>query len=579
MQAGTKSWKAFLFGSLDASNFITVDKTPALLWVMELSGRIFGFSSWSLLAPQAVQGVAAVGVLYATVRRWFGAPAALIAGAVLALTPVATLMFRFDNPDALLVLVMTLAGYTITRAIESGQTRWVMLTGALLGLGYLTKMLQAFLVLPAFALAYLWAGQPALGKRIWQLLAGAAALVVAAGWWVVIDLLTPAAARPYVGGSTDNNILQLTFGYNGLGRGTENSPGGGGVGGAARRLGEGAARLGGSGARAGGPPSGGGGGGNSLFGGATGITRLFQSDMGSQISWLLPAALIMLGALLWLRWRAPRTDRTRAAALLWGGWLVLTGLVFSYMSGIIHPYYTVALAPAIGALTGIGAVALWRIRDRWPARIVLAGTLLVTVGWAWVLLGRSPDWMPWLRVVIAVARAAAAGLILASPGRQAPWGVRTRGAAALAIAPISLALIAGLACRWPTASTRRPRRTAARSRRPAPTVAGAAGGRAARADRAAASPAGPGGRAAGPAPAGAGPASRARPSWPAASRVPAAPPALRLELVRPAVAPAQAGPAGAAASAARCPGCWSPVRPATGGRRPPSARPARPRWS
>jgi 4-amino-4-deoxy-L-arabinose transferase-like glycosyltransferase len=446
VQAGTKSWKAFLFGSLDSSNFITVDKTPASLWVMELSGRVFGFNSWSLLAPQAVEGVAAVGVLYAAVRRWFGPPVALIAGAVLALTPVATLMFRFDNPDALLVLVMTLAGYTITRAIESGRTRWVLLTGALLGLGYLTKMLQAFLVLPVFALAYLWAGQPALGKRIWQLLAGAGALVAAAGWWVVIDLLTPAAGRPYVGGSTDNNILQLTFGYNGLGRldGTGNSPGGAG---AVRRLGEGAARVGGSGGRAGGPPSGGGGGGNSLFGGATGITRLFQADMGSQISWLLPAALIMLAALLWLTWRRPRTDRLRAAVLLWGGWLVLTGLVFSYMSGIIHPYYTVALAPAIGALVGIGAVALWRIRDRWAARAVLAGTLLVTVGWAWVLLGRSPDWMPWLRVVIAVAGAAAAGLILASPGRRAanPWAARARSAAALAIAPISLALIAGLA--------------------------------------------------------------------------------------------------------------------------------------
>jgi 4-amino-4-deoxy-L-arabinose transferase-like glycosyltransferase len=406
VQAGTKSWKAFLFGSLDSSNFITVDKTPASLWVMELSGRVFGFSSWSLLVPQALEGVAAAGVLYAAVRRWFGPAAALIAGAVLALTPVAALMFRFDNPDALLVLVMTLAGYTITRAIESGRTRWILLTGALLGLGYLTKMLQAFLVLPAFGLAYLWAGQAALGKRSWQLLAGAGALVVAAGWWVLIDLLTPAAARPYVGGSTDNNILQLTFGYNGLGRldGSESSPSGGG-------------------------------GGNSLFGGATGITRLFQSGMGSQISWLLPAALIMLAALAWLSWRAPRTDRTRAAALLWGGWLALTGLVFSYMSGIIHPYYTVALAPAIGALAGIGAVALWRIRDRWPARIALAGALLVTAGWAWMLLGRSPDWMPWLRVVIALAGAAAAGLILASHTRRA----------AFAIAPISLALVAGLA--------------------------------------------------------------------------------------------------------------------------------------
>ena len=229
VQAGTKSWKAFLFGSVDSSSFITVDKTPASLWVMELSGRLFGFSSWSLLVPQALEGVATVGVLYATIRRWFSPAAAIIAGAVAALTPVAVLMFRFDNPDALLVLVLTLAAYTITRAIESGLTRWIVLTGAVLGLGYLTKMLQAFLVLPVFALAYLWAGQPSLGKRLRQLLAGLASLVTAAGWWVAIDLLTPAADRPYVGGSTDNNILQLTFGYNGLGRlsGSENSAGAG----------------------------------------------------------------------------------------------------------------------------------------------------------------------------------------------------------------------------------------------------------------------------------------------------------------------------------------------------------------
>jgi 4-amino-4-deoxy-L-arabinose transferase-like glycosyltransferase len=355
--------------------------------------------------------VAAVGVLYATVRRWFGPAAAIIAGAVLACTPVATLMFRFDNPDALLTLVMTLAAYAVTRAIESGRTRWVALTGALLGLGYLTKMLQAFLVLPAFGLAYLWAGPGTLGRRLRQLLAGGAAVLGTAGWWVAIDLLTPAADRPYVGGSADNNILQLTFGYNGLGR------------------------LTGSG-----NPGGGGGGG--LFGGATGITRLLRSDMGGQISWLLPAALVALAVLMWVSRRRPRTDRTRAAAVLWGGWLVVTGAVFSYMSGIIHPYYTVALAPPIGALAGIGAAGLWRIRHTRSARILLAGTLLVTAGWAWVLLGRSPGWLPWLRIVIAVAAAAAAGLILAGPALRA---VTARGARALAVAGVSLALVAGLA--------------------------------------------------------------------------------------------------------------------------------------
>jgi len=426
VQAGTKSWKAFFFGSFDAANFITVDKPPASLWVMEISARIFGLNSWSLLVPQALEGVATVGVLYATVRRWFGPAAGLIAGAVLAVTPVATLMFRYDNPDALLVLLLVLSAYAITRALESGQTRWLALTGALLGFGFLTKMLQAFLVLPVFALVYLIAGPPRLGRRIWQLLVGGAAVVVAAGWWVAIVTLTPAADRPYVGGSTNDNILQLTFGYNGLGRLTGNETGS--VGPATRST--------------------------AAFGGPAGLTRLFSSSMGSQASWLIPAALIGLVALLWLSRRSPRTDRTRAAALVWGGWLVLTSLVFSYMSGIIHPYYTIALAPAIGALTGIAAVTLWRIRDRIAAQLTMTAMLAVTAAWAWVLLGRSPGWYPWLRVVVALAALGAAGLILS---RRAVGGDRAgdrgfarltsvgRGRSFVTAAAVSLAVIAGLA--------------------------------------------------------------------------------------------------------------------------------------
>ena len=403
---GTESWKAFFFGSFDAANFITVDKPPASLWVMEISARIFGLNSWSLLVPQTLEGVATVGVLYATVRRWSGPAAGLIAGAVLALTPVATLMFRYDNPDALLVLLLVLAAYAISRAMESGRTRWLALTGALLGFGFLTKMLQAFLVLPVFALVYLIAGPPRLGRRIWQLLAGGAAVVVAAGWWVAIVTLTPAADRPYVGGSTNDSVLQLTFGYNGLGRLDGNETGS--VGPATRST--------------------------AAFGGPAGLTRLFSSSMGSQASWLIPAALIGLIALLWLSRRSPRTDRTRAAALIWGGWLVVTGLVFSYMSGIIHPYYTIALAPAIGALTGIAAVTLWRIRDRVVARLTLTAMLAATAAWAWVLLGRTPGWYPWLRVVVVLAAAGAAAVILS--GRSHKF---------LAVAAVSMAMIAGLA--------------------------------------------------------------------------------------------------------------------------------------
>ena len=234
VQAGTKSWKAFFFGSFDSANFITVDKTPASLWVMELSGRVFGFNQWSMLVPQALEGVASVALLYAAVRRWFGPAAGLVAGLVLALTPVAALMFRFNNPDALLVLLMTAAAYTLVRAVENGRTRWLVFCGVLLGFAFLAKMLQAFLVVPGFAIAYLWAGAPrSLLRRAWQTVVMGAGIIVGAGWWVLIAELTPAADRPYFGGSTNNNILQLAIGYNGLGRITGDETGS--VGGGGRR--------------------------------------------------------------------------------------------------------------------------------------------------------------------------------------------------------------------------------------------------------------------------------------------------------------------------------------------------------
>jgi 4-amino-4-deoxy-L-arabinose transferase-like glycosyltransferase len=423
VQAGTKSWKAFFFGSFDSSNFITVDKTPASLWVMELSGRIFGFSKWSMLAPQALEGVASVALLYAAVKRWFGPQAGLIAGLVLALTPVAALMFRYNNPDALLVLLMTAAAYALVRAVEHGRTRWLALCGVLLGFAFLAKMLQAFLVLPGFALAYLWAGPPRLGKRVWQTAVMGAGVIAGAGWWVLAAQLTPAADRPYFGGSTDNNILQLAIGYNGLGRLDGNETGS-------------------IGARSG---TGGGG-----FGGASGLLRLFGSEFGGQISWLLPAALISLAAMLWWSRRAARTDKTRAAALLWGGWVLVTGLVFSYMAGIIHPYYMVALAPGIGALIGIGAMAAWRARlgpRNVAGRSVAAAAVVITAVWSYLLLDRTPGWLPWLRWVVLIAGVAAGAAVLAGPwlaglARTRGW---RRGRLALALVPAGLALVAGLA--------------------------------------------------------------------------------------------------------------------------------------
>ena len=437
-QAGSQSWKALFFGSSDAANSITVDKPPASLWPVALSVRIFGLSSWSILAPEALMGVASVWLLAATVKRQFGAAAGLLAGAVLALTPVAVLMFKFNNPDALLVLLMVAAVWAVLRAVADGRTRWLVLTGVLVGFGFLTKQLQVLVVVPALAGTYLVAGPPKLGRRVVQLLVGLAAVIVSAGWWIAVVSLWPASSRPYIGGSQDNSFISLTFGYNGLGRLTGNETGS--VGG---------------GRAGGGAPS----------WGDTGIGRMFSSEFGGQIAWLLPAALALGVAGLVLRGRAPRTDGRRASYLVWGLWLVVTAAVFSFSQGIIHSYYSVALAPAIGALVGSGAVALWARRGSAWVTGVLALTVGGTAGWAFVLLGRSPVFVPWLRwVVLVVGLLAAVALVAVSvlPRR-------------LLVVVAAAALLAGLA--GPTAYALQTTVTAHQGSLPSagPTVPGGSG--------------------------------------------------------------------------------------------------------
>ncbi|GHH69818.1 hypothetical protein GCM10018793_02870 [Streptomyces sulfonofaciens] len=383
-QAGSRSWKAFFFGSLDAANAITVDKPPAALWPMALSVRIFGLGSWQILVPQVLMGVATAAVLHAAVRRRFSATAGLLAVVAFALTPVAALMFRFDNPDALLALLMTVTVYCVLRALEQGRTRWLVWAGAAVGLAFLVKTLQAFLILPPLALLYAVCAPVRPLRRFGQLLLATVVLVVSGGWWVALVELWPASSRPYIGGSQHNSFLELTFGYNGFGRisGDETGSVGGGGG-----------------------PGGGG------HWGDTGLDRMFGPEVGGQISWLLPAALVLLAAGLLVTRRTARTDTARAAFLAWGGSLLVTAAVFSFMAGIFHQYYTVALAPYLAALVGMGATVLWEERSRGWAPLVLAGTVALTGWWSFVLLGRTPDYLPWLRwAVLAGAIAGTLGL-------------------------------------------------------------------------------------------------------------------------------------------------------------------------
>jgi 4-amino-4-deoxy-L-arabinose transferase-like glycosyltransferase len=414
--AASQSWSAWFFGSFDPANFITVDKPPLATMVMGLSVRLFGLSSWSILLPQALAGVATVAVLFVIVRRSFGPAAATIAAVVMALTPAAMLIFRFNNPDALLTLLLVLSAGALLEAIEGGHLRWVIAAASLIGAAFLTKYLQAYIVLPGFALTFLIAAPGSLRRRLVGLAAAAVTVLVTSGWWVAIVQLIPVVDRPFIGGSTSNSVLDLIFGYDGLARVFGGLLGGAVGGGAAGNAGGGG------------------------FSGVPGLLRLFNAELGGQIAWLLVFALMALASGLWLRRDAPRTDRRRAAYLLWGSWLLVTALVFSFMSGIIHSYYAVALAPAIAALVGGGTVELWAWRSRSRVGgLVLGAAVAVSALVAWQLLLRTPDFVPGLAQFVLVGGLLAGGLLALLA--ITPWHTPARGPLSLLALGLAIAVL------------------------------------------------------------------------------------------------------------------------------------------
>jgi 4-amino-4-deoxy-L-arabinose transferase-like glycosyltransferase len=418
--SGTESWKAFFYGSLDSASFITVDKPPFAFWVMGISARIFGFNSWSLLLPQAAEGVAAVAVVYAAVRRSVASltgergayVAALIAALALALTPMVVAIDRDDNPDTMLTLLLALGAWALLESLRAGRDRqdgqdgrghpllWLILSAVAFGLAFNTKMLEGFIALPALPIVYLIASDARLRTRLGRLsIAGGVLTVITLSWMTVVDLI-PKTSRPYVGSSANDTVWNLAVGYNGFGRIS-----GGGAGG----FGRGVARTGGSGPVTSVTPddlahraTGAGGGGG--FGGQAGIGRMFGSTLGGQISWLIPFAVIALIATLILIGRRPRADLARASVLVWAGWFACEFVVLSFQQGTQHPYYTSAMAPPIAGLTGIGAVALYQAarRSGWWS-LVLAAAVGITGGWAVVLLRRTPNWNAWLPWAVAGA--------------------------------------------------------------------------------------------------------------------------------------------------------------------------------
>ncbi|WEB44627.1 glycosyltransferase family 39 protein [Streptomyces yunnanensis] len=449
----TQSWQAFFYGSFDPGNSITLDKLPGFLWPQALSAQIFGFHPWALTLPQVMEGVASLLVLYRVVRRWAGDNAALIASVAFLLTPVAVGLFRTAVEDPLFTLCVLLAAEATQRAAEAGRLRPLVMAGVWVGVGFQSKMLEAWVVLPALAAVYLLSAPVPLRKRLVRLGISTAVMVAVSASWMVVAALTPAKDRPYVDGTTNNSAFSMVVGYNFLNRfsslgisaastgSISATRGGGGHGG-----GQEADRGGAShGVRAGaghpsvpshgGRPGGFGGGGDR---GQDGWSKMFGPSLASQTGWLYPlAAVAVVCGLLWRRGR-PRTDRIRAGFVLWGTWLTTYFLVFSAGSVGGHTYYMGVIAVPLAALAGGGLSLLWGAyraggRRGW----VLPGAVAATVAWGAYLAAEFPSFLPWLVPAMgALALIAVVLLVLARPG-----GTRRGGRVALAGLGASLAAV------------------------------------------------------------------------------------------------------------------------------------------
>lgn len=387
-QAGSQDWKAFFFGSLDAGNLITVDKPPLSIWIMSLSVRLFGLNSWAILVPQALMGVATTWLIYKIIRRSHPAATALLGGLIYGTTPVVLLMSRFNNPEPLMGLLTVAAVFFALKAMNNNRWTWYLLTGTALGLGFMAKQIQAFLVIPALLLAVLLLGVGTVGSRVLRLLGTLAAMVISGGWWMTIVDMTPAADRPYVGGSASNSVLELTLDYNGLARFLRFS--------ADSQPGNAEAPV----------PS------DINYDGGPG--RLFNANFAPEGAWLLFTALICALALLVL-WRQSGTGRQGSRLMTVGVvWLVSVYLVLSYMGTMTHTYYIFSIAAPVAIVVPLGIQLLWNLRHRGVPRLIGAVLVSGTGYIAFRIFQYSSDWGFWPLVVACATCLATAGWLLAA---------------------------------------------------------------------------------------------------------------------------------------------------------------------
>ena len=446
----SESWRAFFYGAFDPAASITLDKLPGAFQVQALSARVFGFSNWSVLAPQVIESVLTVLVMYCVVRRWLGPGAGLLAAGAFATMPIVAALSHAQISDTLLTLLLVLAAHAWQRAVMTGRLPWLLLSGGWVGLAFQTKMVQAWGVLPALALGYLVAAPVTLRRRVGHVaLAGLVTLAVSA-WWIVLVLATPASSRPYVDGSVNNSPLSMVFEYNLLSRYEAGAdPGGLGVPGR----------------------------------GGSGWGYMLSDQVAGQVGWLYPLALVGVVAGVWWRGRAPRTDLLRVGFLMWGAWFTVHAVAFS-AGRVAHSFYVVAVAPAVAALAAGGLVLGWRAYRRGGSRRwVLPTAVALTVAHAVYLSSRFPTFQPWIRPVVVTLGLVGVAVLVAVPlvrraGRSSRSRRHRRLGAGLALAggALSVASVLVAPAAWAVSTVDRQYSGSAIGPAAGPMTAGGPGG-------------------------------------------------------------------------------------------------------
>ena len=438
----SQSWHALFFGAFDPDATVTLDKLSGFAVPQALSIRLFGMSISAIALPQVIEGVVTIVACAVLALRWGGRGAGLLAAAAAASTPIFVSMFAHPMEDGLLTMALAVALVWWQRAVLTARWWPLAVCAVFIGVGFQAKMMAAWFLLPALVAGTL-AATPGWRRGLVRAGVVTGAAVVASVAWITVFALVPADARPYVDGSTNDDIFAMVFGYNGLDRLAPGAvPGSVGASSSAGGLGATLAALGHALTTP--APSG--------SGGSPTLTKLVELPLVTQIGWLYPAALagIALGFWRYLPRRGrPGTPVSVARfplVVVAATWFATAAAVLT-VTRVPHTAYVASL----GVPTVLLVAIAWRegarlLRStRRHLRLVLPAVVTVQAVWWVVLIGGAR--LPAVLLVPAVAiggTGLAVGALAALPMRGTLSHLRRVAPAALAVALLCLPVATSL---------------------------------------------------------------------------------------------------------------------------------------